>query len=80
MDKKDKKIKIAKIYVNRDICIGAAPCVAVAPEVFALDKENKSTVINEKGADDETILLAAKSCPVKAIFLYDENGRQIYPD
>lgn len=78
-DKKDKKIKIAKIYVDRDICIGAAPCVAVAPEVFALDKDNKSYVIDEKGADDETILLAAKSCPVKAIFLFDENGRQIYP-
>lgn len=75
----NKKIKITKIYVDRDICIGAAPCVAVAPEVFALDEDNKSTVINEKGADDETILLAAKSCPVKAIFLFDESGRQIYP-
>lgn len=76
----DKKIKIAKIYVDREICIGAAPCVAVAPKVFALDKDNKSYVIDEKGADDETILLAAKSCPVKAIFLFDENGRQIYPN
>ncbi|MEK7596270.1 MAG: ferredoxin [Patescibacteria group bacterium] len=75
----DKKIKITRIYVDRDICIGAAPCVAVAPEVFALDKHNKAKVINEKGADDETILLAAKSCPVKAIFLFDENGQQIYP-
>lgn len=75
----NKKIKITKIYVDRDICIGAAPCVAVAPEVFALDEDNKSTIINEKGADDETILLAAKSCPVKAIFLFDEKGRQIYP-
>ncbi len=75
----DKKIKIAKIYVDRGICIGAAPCVTVAPEVFALDEENKATVINEKGTDDETILLAAKSCPVKAIFIFDENGQQIYP-
>ena len=34
--------KIAKIYVDRDLCIGAASCVAIAPGVFALDDENKS--------------------------------------
>ncbi|MEK7646770.1 MAG: ferredoxin [Patescibacteria group bacterium] len=72
-------VKIVKIYVDRNVCIGAAPCVAVAPGVFALDEENKAFVIDEHGADDETILLAAKSCPVKAINLFDENGQQIFP-
>lgn len=74
-----KIIKIGKIYVDRDVCIGAAPCVAVAPGVFALDDENKAYVVDAGGADDETILLAAKSCPVKAIMILDENGKQIYP-
>lgn len=72
--------KIAKIYVDRDLCIGAASCVAVAPGVFALDEENKAFVVSPDGADNETILLAAQSCPTKAIFLYDEDGNQIYPD
>lgn len=72
-------VKIAKIYVDRNVCIGAAPCVVVAPGVFALDKENKAYVIDEHGADDETILLAAKSCPVQAINLFAENGQQIFP-
>lgn len=71
--------KIAKIVVDRDLCIGAASCVAVAPGVFELDDENKAVVTNPKGADDETILLAAKSCPTHAILLYDENGEQIFP-
>lgn len=71
--------KIGKIFIDRDLCIGAASCVAVAPEVFELDKENKAVVRNPKGADDETILLAAQSCPTKAIILYDEEGNQIYP-
>jgi ferredoxin len=71
--------KIARIYIDRDLCIGAASCVAIAPGVFALDEENKATVINEKGADDETILLAAQSCPTKAIILFDDQGNQIYP-
>lgn len=73
------KPKIARIYIDRDLCIGAASCVAIAPGVFALDEENKATVINEKGADDETILLAAQSCPTRAIILFDEQGNQIYP-
>lgn len=72
--------KIAKIYVDRDLCIGAASCVAIAPGVFRLDDDNKAFVYDAKGADDETILLAAQSCPTKAILLYDENGNQIYPD
>lgn len=72
-------VKIAKIVVDRDLCIGAASCVAIAPGVFALDGENKAYVVNEKGADDEMILLAAQSCPTKAILLFDEEGKQIYP-
>lgn len=75
---KSKK-KIARIYVNRDLCIGAASCIAVAPGVFQLDSENKATVTNENGADQETIMLAAQSCPTQAIYLYDEEGNQIYP-
>jgi len=73
------QVKIAKIYVDRDLCIGAASCVAIAPGVFQLDEENKAYVVSDKGADDETILLAAQSCPTKAIILYDEDGNQIYP-
>ncbi len=72
--------KIAKIYVDRDLCIGAASCVAIAPGVFALDDDNKAYVVSPEGADQETILLAAQSCPTKAIILYEEHGQQIYPD
>jgi len=74
-----RKARIAKIYVDRDLCIGAASCVAIAPGVFQLDAESKAYVVNPKAADDETILLAAQSCPTKAIILYDEEGNQIYP-
>lgn len=74
-----KELKIARIFVDRDNCIGAASCVAIAPAVFALDDENKAVVLNDKGADAETILLAAQSCPTKAIILFDEEGNQIYP-
>lgn len=74
-----KVLKISRVEVDRDICIGAAPCVTVAPGVFQLDEENKAYIVDQNGADAETILLAAQSCPVQAIFVYDEDGKQIYP-
>ena len=74
-----KSLKIGKIIVDRNLCIGAASCIAIAPGVFQLDSENKAVVYNEKGADDETILLAAKSCPTRAILVFDDEGNQVYP-
>lgn len=75
----EKTLKIGKIVVDRNLCIGAASCIAVAPGVFELDGENKAVVYNEKGADAEAILLAAKSCPTQAILLFNEDGKQIFP-
>ncbi len=72
--------KIAKIEIDRELCIGAASCVAIAPGVFALDGENKAFVVDKNAADAETILNAAKSCPTKAIILFDGEGKQIFPN
>ncbi len=70
---------VKKIHVDRELCIGASSCVAVAPGVFQLDAEGKAYVVAIEGADDETIRLSAESCPTKAIFLYDKDDKQIFP-
>jgi len=69
-----------KIIINRETCIGAAPCYAIAPKVFHIDNENKAIVVDERGADEKTILEAAQACPVSAITIIDtETGKQVYP-
>ncbi len=69
-----------KVVVDRNLCIGAAPCVAIAGSVFQLDDEGKAIVIDAHGADDQTLMLSAQACPVLAIFLYDEaTDAQLYP-
>ncbi|MCX8052793.1 MAG: ferredoxin [Armatimonadetes bacterium] len=68
-----------RIVVDRNKCQGIGACVGAAPDVFEIDSEGKSTVVNPEGADDETILTAAEACPLEAITLYDEEGEQIYP-
>lgn len=87
---------IKTLKVDRDLCIGAASCIAVYPDVFEIDPENKAvmklkddgrtseqtevTMLDVAAVDDDTLLLAAQSCPVAAIFLYDEDGVQVYPE
>lgn len=68
-----------RIEVKRDLCIGAATCVAIAPNVFELDDEMKAVIKSPTGNDDNTIIEAAKSCPTLAIFIYDDAGKQIFP-
>ena len=69
-----------KIEIDRDLCIGAASCVALAMKTFALDSENKAVLLEGEGDVPEMIRLAAESCPTKAIILYDdETGEQEYP-
>jgi ferredoxin len=70
---------LKKIVIKYNTCIGAAPCVAVAPGVFQLDDMGKAYIVDPKAADVDTIMMAAESCPVMAILLYDENGERIYP-
>jgi ferredoxin len=56
-----KPLKIGKIVVDRNLCIGAASCIAVAPGVFELDSENKAVVYNDKGEEDRLIIRAIEA-------------------
>lgn len=84
-----------RVKVDEDLCIGAASCVTIAPETFQLNAENKAEVYDHGTApaaptyerwlevtedEKENILLAAQSCPTLAIFIYDEEGKQIFPE
>ena len=69
-----------KVRVIRDKCIGAASCVAIAPKVFQMDKENKAIVLSQDGNTDDEKLLAAQSCPTAALVVIDEKtGGQSWP-
>ena len=70
---------ISKIIIDRDLCIGVASCVATSPITYKLDDENKAVVIDPDASSDEELILAAQSCPTKAIILIDKSGKQIYP-
>ena len=70
---------ISKIVVDRDLCIAAVSCMAVAAETWELDEENKIIVKDANSVDDATLIASAEACPTKAIFLYDTEGKQVFP-
>ncbi len=75
-----RKIRRFTMRIDRGLCIGAATCVAIAPKGWALDEEAKAYILETAEEEtDETLLEAAKSCPVMAIIITDETGKQVYP-
>lgn len=73
-----------KIIVEPSLCLAFGSCETLAPNVFVVEKNRrfnpKAVIKSESGADFETILDAAKTCPTKAIIIIDRlTGDQVYP-
>jgi ferredoxin len=82
-DTQDKIVEIGKykVQVIRDLCIGAASCIAFSPSVFELDGEQKAIILDAAMDTEENLLLAAQSCPTKAIIITDKDtGEQVWPN
>lgn len=61
------------ITVDRDLCIGAATCLAAAIKAFGIDKDQKSIILNSAHEEKkEHLLEAVRSCPTGAIKVRDE--------
>ncbi len=70
-----------RLEIDREACIGAASCVAIAGNTFTLDEANKVLIIEGDWDTDEIVLAAAQSCPVFAIKVFEnETGKQIFPE
>lgn len=70
------------IEYDRNICIGAASCAAIAAETFFMDEENKAKLREdvEDFDDDDIVLAGAQSCPVFAIKIIEKaTDRVIFP-
>lgn len=70
-----------KIEIDRDTCIGDQLCCNEAPNTFDVDDDGIAVVTDPEGDEAESILNAAKSCPVDCIFLHDcDTGEKVWPE
>jgi len=72
--------KIITIKIDKNLCIGAGSCAALASNTYGLDEKGIAYIIESNDYDTlEDILAGAQSCPVFAILLFDEDMNQIWP-
>lgn len=69
-----------RVFVDHNKCVGSTMCVLTSPNVFALNDNGQSTVMNSEGDTEERIVEAAKQCPLSAITVEDaESGEKLFP-
>jgi len=55
------------VVVDHDVCVGSTMCTQIAGNVFTLNKNMQSEVINISGDSMDKIAEAVDNCPVRAI-------------
>lgn len=78
----DAKLKIGglTIRIERDLCVGFGDCVTEAPDAFQLDDNDQAVFAADPAAvDREKLIKACELCPVDALTVWDEEGRQLIP-
>jgi ferredoxin len=58
-----------RVAIDPSMCLGNARCMAAAPEVFDVDDDGVSSVLDEHPGADlfDRVRLAVRSCPTGAI-------------
>lgn len=77
----ERIIRGFSMKIDRNLCIGAGTCVALAPKAWALDSEAKAILLDSSSEEsDQALMDAAKGCPVAAITITDTaTGKQLFP-
>ncbi len=76
----ERKVSDLTIKIERPNCIGSKNCINTAPNLFELDDEQIcSFKDNTEGIEQEIIIEACSVCPVSALYVIDQNEKQIVP-
>ncbi len=80
MDSEELQISKLTVRIDRLICVSFETCVEVAPELFQLDEEGIAIFTTDAAsAAAELVLESCGSCPVDALQVVDESGKQVVP-
>ena len=79
-DLKEKGFAGLIVRIDRARCIATTNCIKLAPGQFELDDERVVTFKPDATEQErEALIEACDSCPVDALSVFDESGRQIVP-
>ncbi|MGH7411227.1 MAG: ferredoxin [Candidatus Methylomirabilis sp.] len=76
----EREISGLTVRIDRGMCISTSNCMKVAPEVFEFDAENVCAFkANPPDIERERLIDACDVCPVDALIVIDEGGKQLVP-
>lgn len=78
-DYQERMIGPFRVRIDRQLCVGFGDCVEGAPEAFALDVDGVAVFTSPDSVEQARLLAACDACPVDAITVWDETGRQVVP-
>jgi ferredoxin len=67
------------VLIDRQACIGAGDCAALAPRAFAVDADRKVRFVAPSEEAPHRIWDAARRCPTDAILIERADGTVLYP-
>ena len=78
-DTDDRVVGGLTVRIDRTLCVGFGDCIEQAPEAFVLDQDGVARFGEPDRVERERLLRACDACPVDALTVWDENGRQLVP-
>ncbi len=78
-DFEERFVHRLRIRIDRTLCVAFDDCVNAAPEAFRLDDSGVVTFVEPERVERECLVRACDLCPVDAITVWDDSGRQIVP-
>lgn len=68
------------IRIDRLLCVGFGDCIEAAPGLFEFDDEGIVVFQDHRAEiEREQLLTACDVCPVDALSVHDDAGRQLVP-
>jgi ferredoxin len=78
-DVEERVVNGLRVRIDRGLCVGFSDCIESAPEAFSLGADGVVVFTGPETVEKERLLSACDVCPVDAITVWDEAGRQIVP-
>jgi len=76
----ERKVSGLTVKIDRGSCIASANCINAAPEFFEFDDERICAFKGlTDGIENEKIIEACSVCPVNALYVFDDGGKQVVP-
>ncbi|HET9334599.1 MAG TPA: ferredoxin [Gemmatimonadota bacterium] len=76
----ERRVGGLTVRIDRLLCVGFGDCIDDAPEAFELDEDGVAAFRDgADAAEPERLVRACDACPVDALTVLDEDGRQLAP-